>query len=286
MPPRGNPTARQGRLGAELRKMREAAGATAREAAALLGAGQTQISHIEAGRFGVSEDRLRRLAAFYACDDRRLVDSLVAMANERGRGWWEEYRGILAPKALDLAELEHHATGLRTMEIAHIPGLLQTEDHVRAAFAYVDPELPPSELDPRVEYRMRRQAVIDRAPPLPPLPYDVVIHEAALHIKVGGTAIARAQLAHLLTASERENVTVRVIPFAAEDFAGAGHSMLFVRGRVPQLDTVQLDAAHGSTFLDAEPQLKRYRARLDRVGCSALDPERSRELIRRIAQEM
>ncbi len=283
MPPRSNPTARQGRLGAELRKMREAAGVTAREAAALLGSGPTQVSHIEAGRFGVSEDRLRGLAAFYACDDRRLVDALVAMANERGRGWWEEYRGTLAPKALDLAELEHHATGLRTLEIAHIPGLLQTEEHVRAAFAYVEPELPSSELDSRVAYRMRRQAVIDRAPPLP---YDVVIHEAALRIKVGGTAVARAQLEHILGASDRENVTVRVIPFTADDFAGAGHSMLFVRGPVPQLDTVQLDAAHGSTFLDAEPQLKRYRTRLDRVGRSALAPATSRELIHRIAQEM
>ncbi|MFH8981161.1 helix-turn-helix domain-containing protein [Streptomyces varsoviensis] len=122
MPPRSNPTARQARLGADLRKMREAA--------ALLGSGQTQISHIEAGRFGVSEERLRRLAAFYACDDRQLVDALVAMGNERRGGWWEEYRGILAPKALDLAELEHHAIGLRTMEIAHIPRLLQTEEHV------------------------------------------------------------------------------------------------------------------------------------------------------------
>ncbi|MFH8981162.1 DUF5753 domain-containing protein [Streptomyces varsoviensis] len=130
---------------------------------------------------------------------------------------------------------------------------------------------------------MPRQAVIDR---VPPLPYDVVIHEAALRIKVGGAAVAGAQLAHILRASDRENVTVRVIPFAADDFAGAGHSMLLVRGPVPQLDTVQLDAAHGSTFLDAEPQLKRYRARLDRVGRSALDSEKSRKLIHRIAADI
>src|SRR2546422_10485526 len=71
MPPRTNPTARQERLGAELRKMREAAGVTAREAAGLLGSGPTQISHIEAGRFGISEDRIRRLAAHYACNDRQ-----------------------------------------------------------------------------------------------------------------------------------------------------------------------------------------------------------------------
>ncbi|MDJ0340100.1 hypothetical protein QMK19_06115 [Streptomyces sp. H10-C2] len=53
-----------------------------------------------------------------------LVDALVAMAKERGRGWWEEYRGSLAASFLDLAELEHHATRMRTVQMLHMPGLL------------------------------------------------------------------------------------------------------------------------------------------------------------------
>ena len=54
MPPRSNPTARQERLGAELRKMRERAGMTAREAAKRLGVSPMQMSHMEVGRLGVS----------------------------------------------------------------------------------------------------------------------------------------------------------------------------------------------------------------------------------------
>jgi DNA-binding XRE family transcriptional regulator len=50
---RREPTARQMRLGGELRKLREAAGLTAIEAAALLGANRVQISHIESGLVGV-----------------------------------------------------------------------------------------------------------------------------------------------------------------------------------------------------------------------------------------
>lgn len=45
------PTARQCRLGAELRKMREHAGLTPTEAAALLGTDRTTISNTESGRF-------------------------------------------------------------------------------------------------------------------------------------------------------------------------------------------------------------------------------------------
>lgn len=122
MPPRVNPTARQVRLGAELRRLREAAGLVSRDVAAWLGTSQAQISNIESGKHGVSEERLRRLAEHYACDDPRLVDALGCMANEREKGWWEAYRSILPTKALDLAELERRASYVRTFQVVHIPG--------------------------------------------------------------------------------------------------------------------------------------------------------------------
>ncbi|GHJ36436.1 DUF5753 domain-containing protein [Streptomyces sp. TS71-3] len=282
MPPRPNPTARQMRLGTELRKMREAAGATAREAAQILGSGSAQLSHLEAGRFGVSEQRIRRLAAHYACDDAAYVDALVAMAAERGKGWWEEYRGIMAPSGPDLAELEHHALSIRTFEMAHIPGLLQTEDHMRAAFRFVSPGWPPEELDSFIEFRLERQKIITGEHGKP---FDAVVHEAALRIRVGGCKVAQAQLARILTLSEAVHVTLRVVPFDSEAFAGAGHSMLYACGPVPQLDTVQIDTGHGAFFVDAEARLNQYRQRYTRIESTALDPRASRDLIMRISHE-
>ncbi|MFG3112658.1 helix-turn-helix domain-containing protein, partial [Streptomyces tendae] len=90
MPPKRHLTARRARLGAELRKLREAAGLTAKEAARLLEADAVQMSQIESGTVGVSAKRLRRLAANYACTDSALIESLVAVATDRTRGWWEE----------------------------------------------------------------------------------------------------------------------------------------------------------------------------------------------------
>ena len=110
---RRDPTARQMRLAVELRRLREAAGLTNRQAADLLGVSTAQVSQIESGVAGVSEKRLRRLAAHYSCADSELIDALAAMATDRTRGWWEEYRGHLPTPFLDLAELEHHATSLR-----------------------------------------------------------------------------------------------------------------------------------------------------------------------------
>ncbi|MDF3143018.1 MULTISPECIES: DUF5753 domain-containing protein [unclassified Streptomyces] len=283
MPLRSNPTYRQERLGSELRKMREQAGITARAAAALLSSSPMRQSHVETGRGGISEDRIRRLARHCACDDSAYIDALVGMALERGKGWWEEYRGIIVPVGLDLADLENHAVRIQTFQMAHIPGLLQTEDHVRAAFRYGSPELTPQDLEAYVAFRLRRQHIITDSPATP---YEVIIHEAALRLLVGGRKTAHAQLQLILERSELDHVTVRVLPFTAEDFAGAGHSMDYLHGPAPQLDTVQTDSGHGSVFFDAEPLLKRYRKRYDRVAGSALNPAKSRDFIARMLQEL
>lgn len=283
MPPRSAPNARQVRLGTELRKMRERAGVTARAAAALLGSNPMQQSHVESGKSGISEERIRRLAAHCACDDTAYVDALVAMAGVRAGGWWEKFRGVVDPGGLDLAELEHCAAGIRTFQVVHIPGLFQTEDHMRAAFRYASPEWPPKDLDGHVAFRVQRQQILTGADPTS---YEAVIHEAALRIRVGGRKSTHAQLGRILELSDLDHVTVRVLPFDTENFAGAGHSVLYVRGPVPQLDTVQLDTAHGGEFLDAELRLKQYRARYDRVAATALSPSASRDFISRITQEL
>ncbi|WP_155054075.1 helix-turn-helix domain-containing protein [Streptomyces blattellae] len=283
MPLRSNPTYRQERLGAELRKMREQAGITARAAAALLNSSPMRQSHVETGRGGISEDRIRRLARSCACDDSAYVDALTSIALERGKGWWEEYRGIVVPVGLNLAELEHHAVRIQTFQMAHVPGLLQTEDHMRAAFRYASPELTPQDLEAYVAFRLRRQHVITESPETP---YEAIIHEAALRILVGGRKTAHAQLERILERSELDHVTLHILPFAAEDFAGAGHSMDYLHGPVPQLDTALSETGHNSIFFDAGPLLKQYRKRYDRVAGSALPPSESRDFIVHMLQEL
>ncbi len=280
---RREPTARQLRLATELRRLREAAGLPAREAAALLGVSPVQISHIEYASAGVSEERLRRLAANYTCSDGALIDALVAMATNRSQGWWDEYRGVLPSAYQDLAELDHHATFRRDVAVMHVPGLFQTEDYARSLFTYMNPEFPDGEVEHRVQHRMKRKVIIEGPDPVP---YETLIHEAALRIRVAGRAASRAQLTRIAEMSEAEHVTVRVIPFALDDFAGAGSTMVHVGGAVPRLDTVVRDAPHGTVFLDSEAQLDHFRRLFRRVRDESLPPERSRDLIHKLAKEL
>lgn len=282
MPPRRQPTARQIRLGTELRKLREAAGLTAREAAALLGSNSVQMSQTESGIAGVSEDRVRRIAAHYACTDEELVSALVAMATDRTRGWWEEYRGLLHPSFLDLSELEYHSTYRRDLNFLHIPGLLQTDGYARALFSQRVPVASPDDAELRVRHRMQRKSVITGPDPVA---YHAVIHEAALLIRVSDRAAWLLQLAQILELSDAGNVTVRVIPFDLDDSPGALQSMSYSGGAVPKLDTVITDTPTGTGWLDSEAHLNGFRAHLRKAEDASLNPEKSRDFIHRMTKE-
>ncbi|WP_030545826.1 helix-turn-helix transcriptional regulator [Streptomyces albus] len=280
---RSAPTERQQRLGAELRKLRVAAGASTQYAAGLLGLDRAKISNMEAGTRITSPERVRTLASNYDCSDQSYVDALAAMAGETEPGWWEQYRGTLPSGLLDIAELEWHAKRLLTGQIVHLPGLLQTEEYARAVFNSGLPQMSRLEVELRVKHRMDRQQVLDA--PIS-LPYIGYIHEAALRMRFGGREVTRTQLDHLQAMSERDNITLRIIPADCDGFPGAGHALLYAEGPVPQLDTVQLDSTHGREFLHADAQLAKFRAHLDWMDAHSLNPENSRELIHTVAREL
>ncbi len=263
--------------------MRTAAGMTADQAAGLLGLDRAKISNMETGIRTISPERLRTLACNCDCSDPAYVEALIDLARPVGRGWWERYRGSLPAGMLDIAEFEAYARRMRTVHIAHIPGLLQTSDHALELFRAVLPPLPEHEVALRLAYRVERQQVLEGdAPP----EYVVVVHEAAVRMRFGGRGVARAQLEHLLDMSERPSVRLLVLPFAAGTFPGSGQIFNYLEGPVPQLDTVQVDSTHGPEFLSGEAQLAKYRTHLDRTEHLALSAEASRDLIRDIAKSL
>jgi Helix-turn-helix. len=263
--------------------MRTSAGVSAESAAKLLGVDRSKISNIEAGTRSISPDRLRALAQACACTDGRYIDALIDMARPTARGWWEQYRSTLPHKFGDIAELESHAVRMRAAYTVHIPGLLQTSDHALALFRAVIPALPEHEIALRLAHRLERQAVLGGSSATP---YTGIVHEAALRMQFGGATVARAQLHHLLEKSEQPNVRLLVMPFAAGAFPGAGQTVLYAEGPVPQLDTVQIDNSHGPDFIHAQPQLDKYRAHLDWMEGIALQSDEARDFIRTIARQL
>jgi transcriptional regulator with XRE-family HTH domain len=283
MPPRSTPTVRQQRLGAELRKLRERAGLTAREAGELLSTAPTRINNIEAGRFGISAEKIRTFAVNYGCVDDHLIAALTEMASRRKSGWWEQYREVLPAGLLDVAEAEHHAKAIRVAQVIHFPGLLQTIDYARLVFQQSSHELPAPEIEFRVTHRIKRQKILYGESPTP---FHATIHEAALRMRFGGREVTRQQLEHLVSMSKREHVTVRVIPAASGAFPGAGNTVEIAQGKVPQLDSIVVDTEHGSVFPCADAQLASYRRLMARFEAISLAPDPSRQFIREIADAL
>ncbi|MGW0783472.1 helix-turn-helix domain-containing protein [Streptomyces sp. NPDC002913] len=283
MAERTSPTERQKRLGSEVRKMRMAVGMSAETAARLLGVDRSRLSNIEQGMRAISQERVRLLAQSCHCPDQSYVDALVTMAAPAQRGWWNRYRDTLPAGLLDISEIEAHALRMRTAHSVHVPGVLQTSDHALAVFRAVVPALSEHEVALRLAHRMERQQMLEGATPQE---YIGTVHEAALRMQFGGRTVARQQLEHLLDVSEREHITLRVIPFDAGAFPGAGQTVNYSEGPVPELDTVQVDSAHGPEFLYEEPQLAKYRAHLDWMERIALPPANSRDLIHTTARNL
>ncbi|MGW3563259.1 helix-turn-helix domain-containing protein [Streptomyces sp. NPDC000941] len=267
MPPRTNPSERQRRLGVELRRLRTQARMSGDEVGALLDADRTRISHIEAGRVDVPRNGLYKLLRAYGCEEGPLFEELMEMAHDRGRGWWDDFRDVVAPVGRDLAELESRSSEIRIHEPLFVPGLLQTEDYARAVIG--ESERDSRRLDRFVDFRIARQRVLIADTPVV---FRAIIHEASLHIQVGGAKTMRRQLLRLIEVSRLPNVTVQIFPFEAGPYSAFSSSFGLFGRSVRGLETVILENPLNSTFLRDGGRIDEYAKMFERLSESALAP--------------
>ncbi|KIZ19097.1 helix-turn-helix domain-containing protein [Streptomyces natalensis] len=267
MPPRNNPSERQRRLGAELRKLRTRAGMSGDEAGALLDADRTRVSHIEAGRVDVPRNGLYKLLRAYGCPDGPYFEALMEMAQSRGVGWWDEFQDVVSRDALDLAETESRAAGIRMHQPLFIPGMFQTEDYARAVIETAHPEWERA--DRYMQFRMARQRILTGDDPVP---YHAVVHEAALRVQAGGPQIMRRQLLKLIEVSRLPNVTLQIFPFERGTYAAFSCPFVLFGGPTRELDTVYLEYPLKPAFLEDGEHNDEYGKMFERLVELALDP--------------
>ncbi|MFG2498492.1 helix-turn-helix domain-containing protein [Streptomyces sp. NPDC048441] len=258
---------RQRRLGYELKKLREQADLSAGEAAERIGMGRGQLSHIEAGRTSILSDRLRDLCRALGCESVPYVEALVVMSEATGKGWWSTYKGSIGGAAMNLAELEAGATSLRNHETLFIPGLLQTEQYIRTIFS--NPKLGVRDVDEATSFRLERQAVLTAENPPT---FHAVIHEAALHMRFGGSSVLREQLLRLVEVAQLPNVSIQIFPFGADLDAALTGSFLHAVTPVRTLSTIVLDHPAGPLYIGDDEHLALYDTMFDRLMGSAVAP--------------
>jgi transcriptional regulator with XRE-family HTH domain len=149
-----SPRVRRRRLGMELRQLREDAELTIEQVAARLEVSDSKISRIENGQVGATPRDVRDMVTLYGVAGQRL-DNLMQLAREtREKPWWNEYSDLQP----DAAAFEAEASSILMFAPMLLPGLLQTPGYARAVLREILFDLPPEEIDRRVEFRIKRQA--------------------------------------------------------------------------------------------------------------------------------
>ena len=196
-------------LGAQLRRLREAADISAEKAGYSIRGSRSKISRMETGRVGLKVRDVEDLLTLYGVADDQERAKVIALARRsREPEWWTRYNDILPDWFETYLGLESAATSIRTFEMQFVPGLLQTEGYARAVTMLGHQTALPEEVERRVGLRLGRQELLSRAQP--PRVW-AVMDEAVLRRPIGGPQVMHAQLRRLTEAARLPHVTLQVV---------------------------------------------------------------------------
>jgi transcriptional regulator with XRE-family HTH domain len=271
-------------LGARLRKLRESAGVSREDAGYAIRGSESKISRMELGRTTFKPRDVNDLLDLYGVtqDERATLLAMAGQAN--AASWWQDYSDVIPTWFTPYLGLEQAATLIRSYEVQFIPGLLQTAEYAHAVLSIgAEPAAGPV-TQRRVSLRMRRQQVLHR--PSPPRLW-AVIDEAALRRPIGGAAVARAQLEHLIVMARLSHVNIQVAQFSGGSRAIADGAITMLRFPEANLaDLVYLEQHTSAIYLNKPAERLFYWNTLNRVATEAAPPADTEAILHRIARQI
>lgn len=280
-----SPTMLRRRLGAELRRLREAEQLTCAQAGERVGWSSSKVSRLEGGKGSIRPIEVGKLLDAFGVMGRE-KEALVSLAIQaKEPGWWHRYDDVLPEWFNMYLGLEADASLLQIYEPELVTGLLQTEAYARAVLASNPLPEPPDEIERAVALRIGRQRRLRQEPSLS---VHAVLNEAAIRRPIGGTEVFRDQLFYLAeTAGELVNVTVQVLPFEVGTHAGINggfHTLEFPDPEDPRI--VFIEHLTTSLYLERRREVSRYRLAFTKLCEAALDDQESLYLIRETAKQL
>jgi transcriptional regulator with XRE-family HTH domain len=242
------PTVQRALLTQELKQLRAATGLTQEDVAADRGWSVSKFTRIENGTGPVSKNDLESLLRLaYHVDDQQRVEELLALAAAaQRRGWWLDYYSGPDKAFVSYLGYEDGASAIRAFQGVAVPGLLQTEDYIRADMAIFN--RPQELIDRTVKLRRERQ----RRAAARALEQHYIVDEAVLRRPVGD--VMPDQLRHLLQVAKDPAVDLRIIPLkAGPHFGLKGPFVLLGFGKLMS-DVLYIEGVRRGDLLIAEPE--------------------------------
>jgi transcriptional regulator with XRE-family HTH domain len=271
------PTLRRRRLGAELKRCREAAGLTQENVSRHFEWHAAKVTRIETARVTVTARDVRDLLTLYGVTETDYREALIELARQsKERTWWTDYRDVMRPGSY--VGLEDGATAMRSWEPIVLPGLLQTRSYMEALIRTGRPSDPPQDISRRIDLRLQRQ--VRRLKGDRPLQMSAVIDESVVRRVIGGPDVMGDQLRRLIDTAQLPNVTLQILPFDAGEhpFLG-GSAALLEFPETTHLDVVYLEGLAGDYYEEQPSEVARYREEFQRLSTKALDPRMTIKMI-------
>ena len=268
-----NASALRRQLLAELRHLRPPHVLTQRQIADALDWSPSKVTRIENGSVSISVTDLRALLGYYGVNDGGVVDGLVDLArrSRRARSPFATFGDVFSPDALRFFDYEQSATWIGSIELLVVPGLLQTAEYAAAVMDVHD--VGAEKAQRFVSSRALRQQVLDRPDP-PTLSF--IVDESVLLRAIGGRAVMRAQLEHLLEVAKRPNVAIRIIPLSLGEHVGLRGPFVLLRfSGTNDPDVVYIEQRRGDAIFQDEVEVttnhQRLFAELEKRAASPTD---------------
>lgn len=266
----GGPAIARLRLGARLRELRQAAGMTQHAAAAAIRSSASKIARLELGRSGIKLRDLSDLLDLYGADPEGKASMLALARVGNNRGWWQECGDAVPAWQATYLGLEQSASLIRGYEPRFVPELLQTPEYARTLLTSMSDDLDEGRVERQLGVLLQRQQILRRQDP--PRVW-MVIDEGALRRPVGGTAVMRTQLGHLIDITRLGRVNIQVLPFRVGGHAACGGPVVLLRFAGDQLpDVVCLEYLIGAVYPSRSAELACYWDILNQLATQADPP--------------
>ncbi|MGW1882064.1 helix-turn-helix domain-containing protein [Streptomyces sp. NPDC001970] len=181
--------------------------------------------------------------------------------------WFRQWAGI-----------EEEAISLYAYECRAVPGLLQPEGYARAVFERQLPPFTQEQIDHKVTARLERQALLTERPNTA---FTFIIEQAILERGVGGAAVTRAVIDHLLCVGEQTNVEIQIMPLSQEDHCGVDGQLYMAE--TPGHQWFGYIEGHRSSSLIADPgEVSVLHQRYGKLRSQALDCRATVNLLERM----
>ncbi|MDK0519999.1 helix-turn-helix transcriptional regulator [Streptomyces sp. ML-6] len=257
-------------FGAKMRTHRELADMSLEALSNVVNISRSHLSRIETAESMPPPDLPPRLDAAFGTDG--IFQELYRLASKE----------IHPDQFQRRMELEARARVIGEYSGQIVPGLLQTEDYARAQFRMANPWKSEDGIEELVTARLSRQSVF-RSGPL--MDYSAVLDETMLRRGFGGTAVMRAQLAHLVELTHTRVTMVQVLPFDLMGHALVGGSLMLMTLNDGARIAYEEGITTGTLTEDLESVVDHQRA-YDLLRASALSPGDSAAFIRSVMEAL